>query len=304
MRVMRSKRKSPIAAKALAALFVLAGTSLAVAYIWQSTQESLVTGIGVSVSESREVEEKPVESTANLPGSSAVETPSSEPDISVYEEETPETVYSRELTPGAAAFSEPVDYSYFGDALFFGDSISTGIPLYMKTVVPNAAIIAMTGVNPDSVNTSECIEVDDERVTMLEAAKKTGDRKKIYIMLGANGLDLDIDASVSGYKTFVKSVREQFPGAVVYVQSILPVTREVNKIYDKPEINNTRITEYNEALLFMCKELKVNYVDVAQAMEDEEGYLPTEASPLDGMHLTPEYYIKWFDYLRCHTVKG
>jgi len=50
------------------------------------------------------------------------------------------------------------------------------------------------------------------------------------------------------------------------------------------------------------KEKQVYYLNVAECMKDENGMLPDAASPADGMHFGPEYYNKWFDYLKQHTV--
>ena len=52
----------------------------------------------------------------------------------------------------------------------------------------------------------------------------------------------------------------------------------------------------------LCKEKGVYYLNVAEAFKDELGNLPTEASPKDGMHFGSTYYMKWFDYLKCHAV--
>ena len=51
----------------------------------------------------------------------------------------------------------------------------------------------------------------------------------------------------------------------------------------------------------MCEEKGVNYVNVAEGIQDEQGYLPSEATQ-DGVHLTPEYCQRWMDYLKTHTA--
>ena len=38
-------------------------------------------------------------------------------------------------------------------------------------------------------------------------------------------------------------------------------------------------------------------------MKDENGMLTDEASPADVMHFGPDYYTKWFEYLKTHTVE-
>lgn len=212
------------------------------------------------------------------------------------------SAYAREAIAGSVPLSKPVGYSYFEDAIFFGDSISTGIPLYMQTMVKGAAVIASQGVSPGGALTSQCINTDSGRVTMLEAAKGKGERQKVYIMLGANALDYDEATFIKGYTEFLQAVKAEYPDAVIYVQSMLPVTANVNNVYPSENINNERISGYNASICKMAIEQGVNYVDVAQGIVDENGMLPNEASPLDGMHLTSEYYMKWFDYLRNHTV--
>jgi lysophospholipase L1-like esterase len=172
----------------------------------------------------------------------------------------------------------------------------------MKTVIPGVAVVAAQGVSPGGANSEACVEVDDVRVTFLEAAKTKGERGKVYVMLGANALDLALEPFIGGYRDFVASLKQQYPKAVIYIQSMLPVTEGVNKTYPNKNINNERITEYNAAIREMAKETGVFYLDVSQCMENERGFLPENASPFDGMHLNPEYYMKWFDYLRAHTI--
>lgn len=311
MRVMRGRREMPTILKVLITISALAAVSLGAAYAWQNAQELTAT-FGSSSEISGEPEmpsESGGQSVSDSGGSQnttkAVSSSASSDDgdsTSAPEDADNRAGYAREALEGSVPISNPVDYSYFDDAIFFGDSISTGIPLYMKTSVPNAEVIAYQGVSPTRASTMECIEVDGVKMTMLDAAKSKGERKKVYIMLGANSLDTDEETFMEGYQTFVKEVKEQYPGAVIYIQSILPVTATVNDIYESPNINNERISGFNAAILDLAKSLGVYYVDVAQCMVDEGGFLPNEASPVDGMHLNPEYYYKWFDYLRAHTV--
>ena len=339
MRVYREnsrQRGIPMVLKALIGIVLVAGLSLAVAFFWQRQEESAVTDVPAepleSVSEASSEpdapslqaavfsEDEPLSesesesSEATSDDSSASESseesdpfsdaPSQPESVSAEQppdEPGPVRTYAREVQQSAVAANDPVSYRYFDDAMFIGDSITTGIPLYMNTIVPNTAVVAMTGINTDNVNYYQCIDVGGQRVTMLEAALTKGERKKIYIMLGANGISLDKAAFIKGYRAFVESVRENFPDATIYIQSMMPVTVNCYKTY--PSVSNEKIKEYNEEIRKMAVSLGTPYLDLGQALEDENGVLPLEASPLDGMHLTPEYYIRWFDYLRTHTVK-
>ena len=66
---------------------------------------------------------------------------------------------------------------------------------------------------------------------------------------------------------------------------------------------NAHIDEYNQAILEMCGNLGVYYLDVASVFKDETGALFAEASPNDGIHFGRQWYMEWFDYLRSHGVQ-
>lgn len=197
--------------------------------------------------------------------------------------------------------AQKTDKSYYDDALFFGDSISVGIPGYH--VMENAAVVAFQGINTININTKEVIDVngDGNRVTMLQAAKtQYPDKSKIYIMLGSNGLGYDKQPFIQGYADFIDAVKAAYPGAKIYIESMLPVTVNAHTVY--PTVSNEKINEYNIAIMELAKSKGAYFVDTAVSVMDDAGRLPTEASPSDGMHIGPEYYLKMFDYLSWHTA--
>ena len=69
-------------------------------------------------------------------------------------------------------------------------------------------------------------------------------------------------------------------------------------LYSTPELHRYTIPQ----LRALADEKEVHYVDVAEGVMDDEGYLPFEATG-DGVHLTPEYCVVWMDYLRTHTAQ-
>ena len=216
----------------------------------------------------------------------------------------------REAFATALTQSEnPVGDDYFKDALFLGDSISTGIPLYLQTVLSDVPVIAEKGIGPHNALTREIFPVGGVDKTMLEAAKaaenSAGEFGKIYILLGGNTLGIEKDYFLSSYKEFLQAVKEKFPNATIYVQSMTPVTATVTNTY--PNLGtgdiNAKINEYNLGLMQLASEAGVYYLDIASVFVDSEGRLPNEASPSDGMHFGPDYYFKWYEYLKNHTAK-
>lgn len=191
-----------------------------------------------------------------------------------------------------------VKTDYFDDALFIGDSLTDGIKGY--GVMSNATVISHTGINIYNIFTKEVVKSGDNKITMLAAARE-GSFGKIYLMMGANGgMSVDKDEFARGYASVVDALVEMHPDAILYIQPILPVTEAYAKA--NPDYDNKRIDEYNTELRRIAKERELPFVDVADALKDENGALPSEASPKDGMHFGKSYYEMWFDYLRSHTV--
>lgn len=218
-------------------------------------------------------------------------------------ENTSDTQNSQEDMLSSSAVvpkGEWVDSSYFDDAVFIGDSLSVGIKTY--ELMPNATVLAVEGLNPQTIMTSTAVEnKSGEKVKVIDALKEYNP-KKIYIMLGSNGFFwMDKDTFMKYYAEFINEVKAQHPDAIIYIQSIMPVTKE--KEESDPRFANSIINEFNADIIKMCEELGVYYLDCASAVAGEDGALPEEASPSDGMHFTATYYRNWMDYLREHTVQ-
>lgn len=187
--------------------------------------------------------------------------------------------------------------SYLDDAIFIGDSLTTGLSLY--GLLPEEQVLADTGINPQTILSRECISQNGVDKTVLDAAASL-EPGKIYIMLGANGVAfLNFEDIVGWYGELIDGLKAEHPDAEIYVQSVLPVTREK----EDETLNNDRITELNGLLQEMAAEKEVYYLSVNEAIADEKGFLPTELSA-DGMHFGTTVYEEWLDYLLCHTAEG
>ena len=293
----RSRRRGhPVLAFAVLLLLV-AGISYGGATLWQNHDDKQLAR---SVSQGKvEIDKEDAQSEDALAASGEE---SSQPDESASSQESSqaEETPSTQLTFGQPVpKSDWVDSSYFDDAVFVGDSITDGIKLY--GVMNNATVIAHTGINPETILYKEVIKTDSGTVSVLDALAQTNPGK-IYVMQGANGVAfINQDKFIEYYGQLLDEIKKIHPDATIYVQSILPVTAA--KASD-PLYANDKIDSYNQALLELTKEKEVYYLNVAEAFKDENGNLPDEASPKDGMHFGADYYTKWFDYLKTHTVEG
>lgn len=212
---------------------------------------------------------------------------------------------SQSTAPGASvAFGEAVPVSikvsesYFDDALFIGDSITTGISLY--GILNNGTVLASKGVNPSSLLNNKVELPDGSKENLLDLAKEENP-KKIYIHIGANGVAfIAEDTFISLYSQIIQRLKEDHPDTVIYVQSIFPVTKAMADA--NPQYSNDKIDDYNLAIMEMTKEQEVYYLNVAEVLKGPDGALPNEVSPTDGMHFGPATYRVWMDYLLNHVV--
>ena len=195
---------------------------------------------------------------------------------------------------------ERVTSKYFDDAIMVGDSITEGIQLY--SVMKNATVISHTGINVSTISTKAVIQSGKNKITIPEAIALHPEAKKIYILVGANGISwMSVETFIEEYGKFIDIVKSTLPNAIIYVQSIFPINEQLFKKNYSQDLTNKEIDEYNAAILELAKEKKVYYLDVAQDLKDANGALSSEATT-DGMHIGSSYYEKWFNYLKRHAI--
>ncbi len=193
--------------------------------------------------------------------------------------------------------SLPVEDSFFGDAVFVGDSRTEGFALYSG--LAEARAYTSRGLKVDTIFTKEAVKIDDKKLPVMEALAKT-EFSKVYLMLGINEMGwVYPEVFAEKYGEVVDGIRAINPEAQIYVESLLPVTKK--KDDEGGDINNKRIEMYNDLIKKMAVEKEVYYLDIAFAMKDESGCLPEDAA-FDGIHLKKEYCQRWLEYLKSHVV--
>lgn len=190
----------------------------------------------------------------------------------------------------------PKPESWFNDAVLIGDSRTEGLENYDG--LGNASYFAIKGLMVDTVYTKPAVKLNGKRLTVMQAIKqkKFG---KVYIMLGVNELGWSsFRTFVDDYGKMVDDIKKDQPGAVIYLQSILPVTNE--KSVSSTIYNNQKIRNSNLAIQKLAAQKNVKYLAVDTAVSDSSGALAADAAT-DGIHLNAAYCKKWCDYLKTHT---
>ena len=193
-----------------------------------------------------------------------------------------------------------VDASYFTQASFLGDSLTQGMQIY-DTGLPNANFCAYKGVGPNAVvNGTTCKRHDGAEEVPMEALAAQ-QPKVLYVLLGTNvlGRDGDYTNFLTYYRLMLDMISQALPNTKIYVQSITPVRPEVRK--KSPGLYKERLCEINDALSAIALEKGCTFLNLWEALADENGDLIEEYAQPDGYHLLPAGYDAWVDYLCTHT---
>ncbi len=192
-----------------------------------------------------------------------------------------------------------VDEEYFSDALFIGDSRTVGLSEYCAPLDERAVFYAKVSLTIYGVLDKPFLEEGSEKISIREALedKEFG---KIYIMLGLNEIGTGTaETFAAEYQNVVSELRELQPDAIIYIQGIMHVTE--NKSSGDKYFNNDNINERNEALSQLADNKTVFYLDMNEAVDDENGNLIKELS-FDDVHLKASSYERWYQYLLEHGI--
>lgn len=229
---------------------------------------------------------------------SAVSETASEPEAVSSEEAASSAAQDSAADSMSSAVSEapPAEPGDYSDAAFIGDSRTEALKTY--GLLNGATYYTYKGLKVDTVFTEPYIDEGGTKMTVMDAIARH-QYKRVYIMLGVNELGwVSTDIFIDDYGKIIDELKKSQPDATIYVQSILPVSAkksEQDSIY-----NNPRINEFNALIEQMAKDKGATYLRVNEALMDESGSLPADAST-DGVHPNIDYCRKWTAYLDANS---
>lgn len=192
--------------------------------------------------------------------------------------------------------ADPVEDTYFDDAVFLGDSRTEGFRLYSG--LNTGKYLYATGATVASVF-NKSVDTPLGKMPLLDALQQM-DCGKIYVMLGVNELGWNgTDIFRNQSTKLIERLQADHPDATIVIQSILPVSAKQDA--KGSYVNNQRIDAYNQVLQELAETYGVVYLNVAEAVMDEDGYLRADWN-FDGVHLNKAGCQAWLDYLRTHPV--
>ena len=248
-----------------------------------------------------ETESKPVEESK--PGTESKPVEESKPETESKPAEVSEPAKSGFVlwSPDSGFVPENgrVDDSYFSDALFVGDSRMQGFVLYSG--LSNVKSYTSVGLAVDTAYSKKFVQLDGKELTLAEALQQTAPNfGKIYLLFGMNELGWGTwSVFVSKYGGLIDLIQQANPNAVIYLESLIPLTAEKSAKSDW--LNNDHVNSFNKMIWQLAADKGVYYLNTAAGLAGEDGTLPGDAST-DGVHLNKEACGKWLEYLKTHTA--
>ncbi len=185
-----------------------------------------------------------------------------------------------------------VDESYFDDALFIGDSRVVGLRDYTD-LSEHADFYCET-----SLTIQKMLKENFSGKGTVEEALSENEYGKIYIMSGINELGVGTTENfMEQYTQVVDTIRAAQPQAKIFIQGIMRVTGKKNS--SDAIFNNSNINARNNAIATLADNKQIFYIDVNEAVCDEEGNLNAEYT-FDQLHLLGKYNDLWKQFLMAH----
>lgn len=205
--------------------------------------------------------------------------------------------------PNVLALSDEADRDYIDETLFLGDSNtarfldyidSEGLPY---TTVNNT--IAVAGISAEAISSLACMQFSTGTYTMPQSVSILQPRR-IIMTFGTNNLGFynNPDNFKETYLMGINAVKNAYPYADIIINSIPPVTS--NTKYTR--VTNEEIRSFNKAILKMCRENDLFFLNSHETLVDKDGSGKYEYYDTDGLHLNNKGIEALFKYIRTHTL--
>lgn len=210
------------------------------------------------------------------------------------------------LTPEEQEQERKID-EYFDGTVFVGDSIMLGFRNYaMKrqdTFLSRMQFLAAGSYSANNalwdLGNAESVHpvYQGQPRYVWDSIAMTGSNK-VFIMLGMNDLNVTgLEGTLEKYGELIGKIKESCPDAEIHIMSMTYILKgkEVGKL------ENDTIREYNKMLGEMAEKNGWGFVNVADAIADENGDLAAEYCSDEFAHQNPAAYDIWVSVLRDYA---
>ena len=201
----------------------------------------------------------------------------------------------------AALLPETADAgeSYQKETLFLGDSNT--VRLYANGLISLQQFCAKEGIGTHAALNEGIVtfKKDSSTYTIAQAVAKMKPRR-VVIMLGTNDTGMAVEDFISNYKQLVQAIQTSYPYTDIIVNTVPPVPADHSNY---PNMDQTRIDDFNMALLSMCEEMGLKFLNTAEALKDSTGYGNADYYQSGDIHLKTSGLKVLLNYLCTHAYE-
>ena len=188
---------------------------------------------------------------------------------------------------------------YLNDTLFLGDSNT--VRLYNNGLISLQQFCAKEGIGTQ-VALSEGIvtfKKDSNHYTIPQAVAMMKPRR-VVMTFGTNDTGMEVPDFIAHYTALIQAIQQSYPYTDIIVNTVPPVPADHSNY---PHMDQARIDDFNMALLEMCEQLGVRFLNSAEALKGSDGYGIADYYTSGDIHLKSAGLKAVLNYLRTHALQ-
>lgn len=201
----------------------------------------------------------------------------------------------------SALLTETADagQSYQDETLFLGDSNT--VRLYNNGLISLQQFCAKEGIGTQVALHEGIVtfKKDSNSYTIAQAVAMMKPRR-VVITLGTNDTGMEVADFISNYTALVQAIRESYPYTDIIVNTIPPIPAD-HSTY--PHMDQAKIDDMNMALLSMCEQLGLKFLNTAETLKGDDGYGKADYYTSGDIHLKSAGLKAALNYLRTHACE-
>ena len=188
---------------------------------------------------------------------------------------------------------------YLDSTLFLGDSNT--VRLYNNGLISLQQFCAKEGIGTQVALNEGIITFknDTTHYTIAQAVAKMKPRR-VVMTFGTNDTGMEVADFISNYTALVQAIQEAYPYTDIIVNTVPPIPENHSNY---PHMDQAKIDDFNMALLNMCEQLGVRFLNTAEVLKGENGYGQPDYYTDGDIHLKSAGLKVALNYLRTHAYQ-
>ena len=201
----------------------------------------------------------------------------------------------------AALLTETADAGtdYLNNTLFLGDSNT--VRLYNNGLISLQQFCAKEGIGTQVALNEGIVtfKKDPNHYTIPQAVAMMKPRR-VVMTFGTNDTGMEVPDFIAHYTALIQAIQQSYPYTDIIVNTVPPVPADHSNY---PHMDQAKIDDFNMALLALCEQLGVRFLNSAEALKGSDGYGIADYYTSGDIHLKSAGLKAVLNYLRTHALQ-